>query len=152
MTKSKILVPAAAALLLAASAGQAAACGCCGGEKAKSSSNMGCGMGGMSSMQSKSSAGSSSGMRCMGGMSAGAAQKQSDDMMMDGMDHSKMQMPKPSEAPAAAAQTQRAITALAAAYLKAGSDQETKALAEAIVKSEERELEFLQRLVAAGGK
>ncbi len=88
----------------------------------------------------------------MGGMSAEAAQKQSDDMMMDGIDHSKMQMPKPSEAPAATAQTQRAITALAAAYLKAGSDQETKALAEAIVKSEQRELEFLQRLVAAGGK
>jgi len=152
VTKSKFLLPAAAALLLAVSAGQAAACGCCGGDKAKSSANMGCGMGGMSSMQSKSSASSSSGMRCMGGMSAEAAQKQSDDMMMDGMDHSKMQMPKPSEAPAATAPTQRAITALAAAYLKAGSDQETKALAEAIVKSEERELEFLQRLVAAGGK
>lgn len=136
--------------VLAAKA-NAMGCGCCGGQKAGGKSKAGC-MGG----DAKSSKG---GMRCMKGMSMAGmdnmskAQKDSDDAMMSGMDHSKMDMggsdtsTSDDNADVAFAKAMiphhEAAVAMAKQLLKNGKNDELKAMATEIIAAQSKEIKTL---------
>lgn len=126
----------------------AAMCGCCKGKEApgKAKAAGGC-IGG---------AGKKGGMSCMKGMDMGnmsMAQKSSDDTMMSGMDHSKMDM----SSGAAAASSgnpdvnfaksmiphHESAVVMAKDLLKTTKDPELKKLAEDIVAAQNKEIKFL---------
>lgn len=129
----------------------ALACGCCGGQKAGGKSKAGC-MGG----DAKSSKG---GMSCMKGMDMGGmenmstAQKASDDAMMSGMDHSKMDMgggnadASAENADVAFAKAMiphhEAAVEMAKQLLKDGKNDDMKAMANDIIAAQSKEIKTL---------
>lgn len=153
----KLLTCALAALAFAAVsaspivATDALACGCCAGQKAGSKSKMGC-MGG----DTKASKG---GMSCMKGMDMGGmenmsvAQKESDDAMMSGMDHSKMDMGGADSAGSteyadvvfakAMIPHHEAAVEMAKQLLKSGKNEELKAMANEIIAAQNKEIKSL---------
>lgn len=126
-------------------------CGCCGGQKTGGKSNPGC-MGG-------DAKGSKGGMSCMKGMdmadmdNMSKAQKDSDDAMMSGMDHSKMDMgaadastsddnPDVAFAKAMIPHHEAAVV-MAKQLLKNGKNYELRAMATDIIAAQSKEIKTL---------
>jgi Domain of unknown function (DUF305) len=160
--KMKFLTSAASAALLTllttgatvALPDNAFACGCC---KADANSDAGKAEGG--GMCGKSGKDKKAGGSCMAGMGDMAmSQKSSDDAMMSGMDHSKMDMgaassgnPDTDFAKAMIPHHQGAVD-MAKEVLKNGKDPDIKKLAEAMVEAQSKEIEFLNGWLAKNAK
>lgn len=172
---------AIAAVLLVGAATPAFACGCCGGgATAAAGGKAAGGCMGAAAVPSSSTAAKKP-MSCMGGMaSMDMSQKNSDAAMMGEMDHSNMDMSKmdmskmdmskmdmtPSQpmstgsvsvatdadfAKAMIPHHQSAID-MATAYLKSGTNPELKKMAEDIIKTQEKEIAFLNGWIAGRAK
>lgn len=165
-----------AAVLLLGVATPAFACGCCGGGGAAAATgkaSSGC-MG--ATAEPSSSTAAKKPMSCMGGMaSMDMSQKSSDAAMMGDMDHSKMDMSKmdmskmdmtPGQSMSTGSVSvgtdadfaksmiphhQSAID-MATTYLKSGTNPELKKMAEDIIKTQEKEIAFLNGWIAGSAK
>jgi uncharacterized protein (DUF305 family) len=130
------------------------ACGCCKGEASAGTEKAeGGGMCGKSGKDKKA------GGSCMAGMGDMAmSQTASDNAMMSGMDHSKMDMgaassgnPDADFAKAMIPHHQGAVE-MAKDVLKNGKDPDIKKLAEAMIEAQSKEIEFLNGWLAKNAK
>lgn len=144
-----LIIAAANVSPMVASTANAMGCGCCGGQKAAGKTKSGCMAGGDAK----------GGMSCMKGMDMGSmdnmsmAQKDSDDAMMSGMDHSKMDMssadPAPSNASADVAFAKamiphhEAAIEMAQQLLKNGKNDEMKSMASEIIAAQNKEIKLI---------